>query len=373
MAIDSDKNSGEDESKRNRYPDQYKPSDQTTNDPRLATDKIKQNISKIPIPNEYAQDYIGYHRGLNKKAEGTLTLHADRLREFVNFLNGARGKKLIDATYSDVEIYITYCIDERENRRSTLNGKLDAIAAVIQHITVDCNPPTRPNLTSVEVQNIDLDEYNGIPEPIKRESLSREEILLLLESAGNRYPNRDRLIICVLYETGVRNSDLRNLELGDVDLDKKLIHISNSKGEVSYKVPIRRDLANKIRHWIDFGRSAFLGDRESDYLFPSEAGEKFTSNDGLTRVVKNAAAQAEIQDTIGVVNHDGEDRSFHRVTPHTLRHSITNHVDELIEDGADELLQLLLGHESEKSKEVYRQGVEQGQNMDKLRTTLHHL
>lgn len=352
------------------YPDKYRPAETTVDEPVLATENERCEIENISLPNKYARDYIGYQTHMNKLSEGTVATYIPRLNEFLQFIEHARDATLITATKKDVVVYITYCIENRKNRRNTIEGKLTAVRNLIGHIHVECNPPSSPNITPIEIDHIDLDRFNNIPPSIERESLSRDEVQLLIAQSVGTYPDRNRLVIRILYETGLRNSDLRNLKVENVDLDNKIISVNNSKGGVNYRVPFRSDLALDIIDWLNAGRPAMLGNRESDYLIPSRKGEKLKSNHGLSIIVGKVAERAGIQEDLSSHNQKGK-RILRRVTPHALRHSIITHLYNENLDG--HLLQLLLGHTNGQSKETYIHGRSIEEKHAIIRTTLHHL
>lgn len=368
-----------------QYNNRYKPADETGESPTLSKDRYGFDLGDIDIPCEYARDYIGYCKYSNKY-DSSLPERKSRLRCAIHFLNNARETDILSAVRTDIEVYIKYCIDERCLRKGTIEMRLDSIANLIKHIHTRCNPSSRPHLTYSMVNDIEVADFGGIRPPIEREPLSREEVTQLIDAAGNKYPqcnkdviesrnpHRDKLIVMTLYETGIRNADLRGLRLEHYDHDEKLLDIEGSKGEnngtISYRVPVRDSLARKLRHWIEVGRPAFLGDKESEYIFPSEQGGKIERNGTVSRIVKHAAERAGIDGEIGSIQNGNETKSMSRVTPHVLRHSITTHLDGDF-DLEDELLKLLLGNTS--TLDAYREESANKKELDQIRTTLHHL
>jgi integrase/recombinase XerD len=142
---------------------------------------------------------------------------------------------------------------------------------------------------------------------------------------------RNRLLAITATETGLRNSDLRKLLIRDVDFEELVIHARNPKNARPYDVPISKDLGFELEWWLDEQRAAFTTAPRSSYLFPGQHSERLGTNGSLNRIIKEAAERAGIQAIIGVstvgeetekgANEVISERQWHRVTPHTLRHT----------------------------------------------------
>jgi len=154
--------------------------------------------------------------------------------------------------------------------------------------------------------------------------LSREEIWAMLQSAQLL---KHRLLIGLLYGCGLRCMEVRNIRLKDMDFNRKLLHIVQSKGKKDRYVPLSEHLIRGIQKYI-------AAEHPKDYLFhgqPTErSGGDFDSRysqRGVQWVVKTIAKQA------GIIKD---------VHTHTLRHSYATH---LLEDGINIVtVQKLLGH-----------------------------
>lgn len=163
--------------------------------------------------------------------------------------------------------------------------------------------------------------------------LSREEIWKMLTGAKLL---KHRLVIGLLYGCGLRCMELRNLELKQLDFDRKLLHVVRGKGGKDRYVPLSGHLIRGIKSYI---AAAHPG----KYLFENTACKTDErdfdgrySQRGLQWVVKTVAKQAGILKDVHV---------------HTLRHTYATH---LLEDGASILtVQKLLGHANVRSTLVY--------------------
>lgn len=155
--------------------------------------------------------------------------------------------------------------------------------------------------------------------------LSREEIWSMLKGAQLL---KHRILIGLLYGCGLRCMEVRSLRLRDLDFDRRLLHVVQSKGNKDRYVPLSEHLIRGIRSYV-------AAEKPREYLFEGTGnpeGKGFDgrySQRGVQWAVKTVARQA------GVLKE---------VHTHTLRHSYATH---LLEDGVNILtLQKLLGHAS---------------------------
>ncbi len=143
-------------------------------------------------------------------------------------------------------------------------------------------------------------EYGRKPSTVPR-FLKPEEVRQLIAKAGSL---RNRLIIAILFFTGMRVSELVNLKVADVDISDDVVRFrvrgKGSKERIVYAPP---ELGQALKLWIELNNL-----KRDDYLFPSpRARNRPISVDTVERVVKEAAIRA------GIVPE---------VTPHTLRHCL---------------------------------------------------
>ncbi len=146
----------------------------------------------------------------------------------------------------------------------------------------------------------------------EREPLSREEIRELIQAPDNL---RDRLIIALLYDTGLRTNELADLKLSDIDPEKGMIKVVRGKRGRDRLVPYSREkLGMLVDHWLRKERGSYLDAGDDDHFFVSRYG-KGLKPDEIRKIVRKAAEQARIQ-------------KIHGVTPRILRHSFATHATE---------------------------------------------
>lgn len=312
---------------------------------------------ELRVRDEFSREYLN-RRAVLRFAPSTLETYDSHLVGYEQFL-ADRDTAVLTAEFVDVLEFVEHCV-YRRNRESTIRGKLTTVQELYYFIRLRTDSGEDLCFDPLRLREIDVGRYRT-PEPIQREALSRTEIRELFD-AFDSY--RNRLMAVVAIETGLRNSDLRDLKLADLDLDNLEIHVRNPKGSNSYDIPISADLGFELSFWNRHHRGGFDGVGDSEYVFLSQYGGKLETNGSFARIVREAAERAGIQGVIGQsqVNRDqsgnsvGEEqyREWHRVTPHTLRHSYIT----LLNEAGVELpyRQLVANHRSPITTRGYTHG-----------------
>ena len=160
--------------------------------------------------------------------------------------------------------------------------------------------------------------------------LTVEEVARLIDSARNLF---DRTLLMVLYSTGMRNFELRQLQVKDIDSQSMLIHIQRGKGGRDRYVPLSPKLLETLREYWRWMRP-------KTWLFPGTV-HNWRADKPITPKVVWDACQFAAQ-RAGIEK---------RVYAHLLRHSYATH---LLEEGADlRTIQLLLGHVELRHTVIY--------------------
>lgn len=168
--------------------------------------------------------------------------------------------------------------------------------------------------------------------------LTYEEVELLLRQPDmdNLRGMRDRAMLEVLYATGLRVSELVNLELRNLDLHQGVIKTSGKGGKERF-VPLGEVATEYLEEYLREVRPRMLQGEASPYVFlPGWRGRSQLSRQAFWKIVKKYILTAGIQKD---------------VSPHTLRHSFATH---MLEGDADLIsLQTILGHADISSTEIY--------------------
>ena len=150
---------------------------------------------------------------------------------------------------------------------------------------------------------------------------------------GSALGLRDRLVLELLYATGIRVSELCGLDLADVDRTRHVVRVMG-KGAKERSVPYGAPAETALVAWLRHGRPALLGKHSGDALLLGARGGRLHTT-SVRRIVDAAARAAGLPHT----------------SPHGLRHSAATH---LLEDNTDlRSVQELLGHASLASTQIY--------------------
>jgi len=180
-------------------------------------------------------------------------------------------------------------------------------------------------------------ELPSCPKGLPRAILSEQEVLRLLEvpDTTTAFGLRDRAIVELLYGTGLRNTELRDLVLRHLDLAQGVVRIERGKGQKARVLPLGEEAQAWLEEYLTRGRPELARDAEKSWVFLTNWGAQLTRKWLSSRVVQ-LAVQAGLPRTS---------------TPHVLRHSCATH---MLRRGAGvRHLQTLLGHACLNTTQIY--------------------
>lgn len=167
-------------------------------------------------------------------------------------------------------------------------------------------------------------------------SLSEAEVETLLQAPNTIHALgfRDRTMLELLYATGLRVSELVDMNFQQVSFRQGCVRIIG-KGNKERLVPVGEEAMDWLERYIAGARQDTLAGRQSDYLFVTARGSHMTRQ-AFWHIIKRYALQAGIAKPL---------------SPHTLRHAFATH---LLNHGADlRVVQLLLGHSDLSTTQIY--------------------
>lgn len=157
--------------------------------------------------------------------------------------------------------------------------------------------------------------------------ISKEEVMMIIENTNNI---KHRCIVELLYSAGLRRGELLHLKIKDIDSKRMLIHVKGAKGNKDRMTLLSKTVLQNLRQYFKEWKPT-----PKEYLFEGIKGGKY-SGKSIENIIKKASKRAKIKSNI---------------TPHMLRHSFATH---LLETGTDlRYIQVLLGHSSTKTTEIY--------------------
>ncbi|MGQ0467963.1 MAG: tyrosine recombinase XerC [Sporichthyaceae bacterium] len=173
-----------------------------------------------------------------------------------------------------------------------------------------------------------------LPTVLSQDQAGRLLSAALPEGAAGPATLRDHAILEVLYATGLRVGELVALDLGDLDVDRRLLR-AMGKGAKQRTVPYGVPAADALDSWLAEGRPALVCERSGAALFLGARGGRLGQRAVRETVHRGIAALGDVP----------------QMGPHGLRHSAATH---LVEGGADlRSVQELLGHAALTSTQLY--------------------
>ena len=270
------------------------------------------------------ETYAAYLTNEKKMTENTKQAYLRDLKHFTTFA-AARG--ITDpAEVSSTDI-LAYLMELKTGGRSksTVNRKLASLRTYYQYLlrihAIGENPTETIKSPRVEKKEI---QY-----------LTPEEIERLLELPDDTAKGkRDRAILELLYATGIRASELIEMQLEDINVRMGFVKCAGNHGSARI-IPIGRPCRRAMDVYISEVRDVLLKGQESEILFLNYAGKPFTRQ-GLWKILKEY----------------GETAAFDvPLTPQVIRNSFAVH---MLQNGADvKSLQELMGHEDISATQAY--------------------
>lgn len=294
--------------------------------------------------NYYIKHYLISKWGNKWEALATLKQRSGHLNHYVEVVTSESHRSFLDANREDFDRYLDSLL-KTNPRPKTFSKKVNGVGLFYDHLRRYFDVEVA--LPGIVFDQFDPEDYeNRLSEPFSRTPLTRDEMRRLVAGLGSP---RNRLMVRLLYQASLRNSEVRNLKLEHIsfDLNDPHVKIKDSKHGKDRKMAILDDLMLDLEHWIDVQRKGVSTYAvESEYVFPSRNGVKIQSNQGLRTIVHEAAEEAGLQGKETVLS-DG--RTKHLVDVHVLRHTGNDHWADCgitLEDRSE-----LLGHSDEEITE----------------------
>lgn len=267
-------------------------------------------------------DSLWMERGLS---ENTLAAYRSDLYHFLQWLVQRAEGSLPGVRQDEIQAYLAYRLESRRSPRSTarLLSSLRRFYAWLRRENRISEDPTA------------LIEAPRLGRPLPR-TLSEADVEALLQAPDTNTIKglRDRAMLEVLYATGLRVSELVNLQLSQLNLQQGVVRVTG-KGNKERLVPLGEEALDWLQTYLDGGRAQLLNGQLSDAVFLSNRRRPM-SRQAFWHLLKAYACQAGIDKAL---------------SPHTLRHAFATH---LLNHGADlRVVQMLLGHSDLSTTQIY--------------------
>lgn len=274
--------------------------------------------------NTYVKEYTSFMTDIRHKSLNTVESYKRDVTQYISYLDGTGVTDISSTTKTTVLSYLLYL--QKEGRASsTVSRTLASLRSyylfMMQNGVVKSNPTSNLEAPHVEKK---------IPK-----ILSGEEVELLLEQPKDcdNKGIRDKAMLELLYATGIRVSELINLDVSDVNVPMSFVRCKGGKKERI--IPMGHQAKDALENYINNVRKYMVKDENETALFVNCSGARL-SRQGFWKLIKYYQHIAGIETDI---------------TPHTLRHSFAAH---LLENGADlHSIQEMMGHADISSTQVY--------------------
>lgn len=277
------------------------------------------------------QAYENYLTKVKQASGNTVSSYLRDIRQFSEWYAAMDDSGILHATQLNISDYLAH-LQEQGKSGATVSRTLASLKNFYAYLVTS---------GFLEASPITADIHVARGEKKLPQILSGKEVELLLSqpSTGDAKGIRDKAMLEVMYATGIRVSELIELNLEDVNLELGSLKCGSAKK--SRAIPLYPAALRALATYIQDVRSAMLADPAEKALFVNVSGARM-SRQGFWKLLKFYQSKAGIEKDI---------------TPHTLRHSFAVH---LLENGADlGSLQELMGHSDISSTQMYTHMINQ--------------
>ena len=293
------------------------------------------------------EEYISYITNVRRYSSRPRELYSDILKEFIAFTEASSDADILASLNSSIlRSYEVHLLDTKQEDPRTVNLHLSVLSGLCRYLMKDgrlkSNPVrlvTRPKVEKrlpVFYRDDSMEEYFSRTQP----DASKEKLELITGNdkvSKELYSKRlSRLIVSMLYSTGMRRSELTGLTRKDLDLSRKVLRVKG-KGDKTREIPLVPSLCEEISLYLQSVETMEGCERpSSDPLLVTPNGGK------LYPVFVDRVVKSELGQVSGITG---------RKSPHVLRHSLAT---GLLNDGADlNSIKEMLGHSSLAATQVY--------------------
>lgn len=270
------------------------------------------------------QAYENYLKKVKKASANTVASYMRDIRQFEQWLFASDEADLQDVKQLNIRRYLSYLEDCGKSKATTsrsIASLKNFYSYLISSGFMEENPVVNLHIERGEKK---------MPQILTGREI---ELLLAQPQCVDAKGYRDKAMLEVMYATGIRVSELIDMNIEDVNLDQGVIKCNNAKK--TRVIPLYPAALKALKTYLRDIRSAMISDLNEPALFVNIAGCRM-SRQGFWKILKHYQETAHIEKEI---------------TPHTLRHSFAVH---LLENGADlGSLQELMGHCDISSTQVY--------------------
>ena len=274
--------------------------------------------------------YENYLAKVKQASDNTISSYMRDIRQFADWLRVSEDIEIVDVKQSNINGYLAH-LEQDGRSAATVSRSLASLKNFYSYVV------SSGFLDKTPVVDIHVDRgEKKLPQILTGREI---ELLLAQPTDTDAKGCRDKAMLEVMYATGIRVTELIDLDIDDVNLELGVIKCAGAKK--SRVIPLYPAALKALAAYVNNVRSRMIAEQNESALFVNVSGVRM-SRQGFWKILKHYQTTAHITKEI---------------TPHTLRHSFAVH---LLENGADlGSLQELMGHSDISSTQMYTQMVNQ--------------
>lgn len=273
----------------------------------------------MPIP--YFIEYLSFEK---KYSPHTIKAYQDDLNSFQFFCNTTfKDQQLVDVNYSQIRSWIVEMVNQNISNRS-INRKISSLKTFYKFLV-----KTKQLAVSPLLGHKALKVSKRVQVPFSEKEIN--EVINNLEVNDDFDSIRNKLIVELLYSTGMRRSELIEIKINDINFSNSTLKVLGKRNKERY-IPLLNSVQQTLRKHLDKRKEIITN---NEHLFITKKGNKIYPN-LVYRIINEYFSSVS---------------SKVKKSPHVIRHSFATH---LLNEGADlNSVKELLGHSSLASTQIY--------------------
>lgn len=268
--------------------------------------------------------FINYLTSEKKYSIHTIKAYQDDLKSFQFFCNSTyNSEELLEVNYSQIRSWIVELVNQNMTNR-TINRKISSLKTFYKFLV-----KTKQIKESPLLSHKALKVSKKIQVPFSQ--IEIEKVIANLAIGKSFESIRNRLIVELLYSTGMRRAELIDLKVQSINIENSTVKVLGKRNKERY-IPLLNSVQQTLKMYIIEKNKIVI---DNEYLFITKKGNKIYPN-LVYRIINDYFSNVS---------------SKVKKSPHVIRHSFATH---LLNEGADlNSVKELLGHSSLASTQIY--------------------